>query len=397
MFRAVPLARRLAGLGLVVAACALGGRASLAASGSPASPGLEVRGSIVQAHTLPGDQLLAGPVLMRHRAVWVEAGRRLLVRSLDAAGRTRVLFSTSATPGAPAGTVWPFSVHSLAADDGRIAFVEAVIPCASAPPHLLRCTPGTEGPAIASVTLFAGPPGAIRPVESLLHPGRHCHGRPQPTSVAVARAGLVDYEASAFPCRQGVSRLVLRSFSGRLVRVLARDLPVETKRFVTAGDWAAFIRSSGTTAPDQLHVLRISTGQTVLRLDERCLQTIDALALDRSGGFALMSNAPPASACEPKDRTALRVGQVGHGGMRILATDAPFEELSTGIATARGLVAYARPIGASTTEKQVVIASPGAAPTPVAGMKLDGALAFDGQMLATAHHDAVQLARLSRG
>lgn len=388
-----PVVCSSAALALAAIACALGGSASVGASDSPGPSGLEVLGR-VQAHTLPGDRLLAGPVLVGHRAVWVEAGRRLFVRSLDAHGRTRTLLSTSATPGAPKGTVWPFSVRSIAAGDGRVAFVEAVIPCASAPPRLLRCTPGTEGPPVASVTLFAGRLNAIRPVVSVVHPGRHCQGQPVPGSVAVAGGGIVDYETAYFPCRQGLSRLVLRSFSGRLVRVLARALRIETK-FVAAGDWAAFVRSSESTQPDLLRIVRISNGQTVLRLRQRCLRIINVVAISRSGRFALMSNAPSSSACQQHDVSTVRVGQVGQSGLQTWATDALFEELPTGSIVLVGrLVAYARPTGP--TEKQVVIAAPGAPVIPVAGMKLDGALAFDGRMLASAYHDTVQLAALPR-
>jgi hypothetical protein len=205
---------------------------------------------------------------------------------------------------------------------------------------------------------------------------------------------MVDYEASGYPCRQGVSRLVLRSFSGRLVRVVARGLRVETK-FVAAGDLAAFIRSSESTEPDQLQIVRISTGKTVLRLRERCLRTINAVALERSGRFALMSNPPPSGACQQQDGSTVRVGQIDQSGVQILATNSLFEELPIGsMAIAGGVVAYARPIGA--TDKQVVIASTEAAPLPVAGMKLDGALAFDGRMLATAYRDTLELAALPR-
>ena len=91
--------------------CALGGYVSVADRGSPGSSWRHALGGVVQAHTLRGDQLRAGPVLVDHRAVWVETGRRLLVRSLDAQGRTRTIFSTSVTPGAPKGTPWPFSVE----------------------------------------------------------------------------------------------------------------------------------------------------------------------------------------------------------------------------------------------------------------------------------------------
>lgn len=231
LLRATRLVRWSTRLGLLVVACALGGCASTAASDSPASSRLELDGGVVESHTLPGDQLLAGPVLLDHRAVWVEAGRRLLVRSLDAHGRTRTVFSTSKAPGAPKGTIWPYWVRSIAAGDGRLAFVEAVIQCGSAPPHLPRCAPNTAGAPVDSVTLFAGKPGAIRPVESFVLPSRHCYRRPEPRAVAITDAGLVDYEIAADPCIRGVSRLVLRSFSGRLVRVLARGLPVRNQRF----------------------------------------------------------------------------------------------------------------------------------------------------------------------
>lgn len=394
-------ARRLAALGLVAVACALGGWAISLAPGSSVSARLVVDGGIVRAHTLPGDRLLAGPVLLDNRAVWIEAHQQLLVRSLDVHGHTSTLFSTSATPGAPKGTVWPFYVQSIAAGDGRIAFVESVIPC-SAPPHTRRCFQSTgEGRPADSVTLFAGRPGDIRPVESLVHPGRQCHRPPAPTSVAISDAGLVDDESSPL-CHPGVARLVLRSFSGQLVRVLGRGLR-ETKRFVAAGDWVALIRSSDTHAPDELRILRLSAGLTALRLREGCLQTIRELALNRSGRFALLSAGPHARSCQQQHGNTLSIGQIEHNRLRILAraTLGPNQEYAP-LAIAGQRVAYGRLTGRSHTEMGVMVAAPGAAPIPIPGMKFDGFLAlgaqvaFSGRMLASAHNDTVQLALLGR-
>jgi hypothetical protein len=338
---------------------------------------------------------MAGPVLLDHRAVWVESGHRLLVRSLDAHGRTRTLFSTSATPGAPKGTLWPFFVHSIAAGDGRVAFVESVIPCASAPPRTLKCTPSSENGPTDSVTLFAGPPGAIRPVESLVPPRPSCQGRPEPVAVAVASAGLVVYEVSAYPAFQcgSVSRLVLRSFSGRLVRVLAEGLPVVTP-FVAAGDWVALFKSAQVVGKqDELQIIRVKTGQVALRLHAR----IQAFAVDSSGTFALMTE-PRRGPCElrlPFD--VLSVGQIGQPGLQVLTKEALGDEsTSTALAVAGGQVAYAQPTGSCAPGSQVVVVTPGAPPTPVPGLELGTRLVFDGSVVATAHDDTVQLAALPR-
>lgn len=388
------LARRLACLGVVLAAGALGGCASMAPSGSPVSSRLEVRGAVVEAHMLPGDQLLAGPVLLDHRAVWVEAGSRLLVRSLDASGRTRTIFSTEKTPGAPKGAVWPFWVWSIAAGDGRVAFVEGVIPCASAPPGLMRCAHSTEGGQPDSVTLFAGPPGGIRPVESLVHPGRRCQGRPEPAAVAVADIGLIDYEVTPYRCAPGVSRLALRSFSGRLVRVLAQGRNLEMP--LVAGDWALSPSEYGRPGP--IKITRLSTGKTALRLQQRCwLRFTDGIALDRSGQFALMNNSrgPRQSSCQQQRGNVVRVGQIGDSQMRLLATHAGEATSTTSIAIADGYVAYGRQTGRSRADTEVMVAAPASTPTPIPGMKF-GPLAFDGQVVASAHENVVQLAALRK-
>lgn len=240
---------------------ALGGTSYAAMHGSRGSSRRESDARLAQAHTLPGDQLLAGPVLVDHRAVWVEAGHRLLVRSLDVHGRTRTIFSTSATPGAPKGRIWPFYVASIAAGDGRVAFIEEIAACGSAPPRTLRCTPSSYGPPTDSVTLFAGRPGAIRPVESLVQPERHSCSQ-EPAAVAVAASGLVVEEEPAFPCPQGVPRLVLRTFADRLLSVLARAWAnTDGPPPVAAGPWAAFITDPTVVGePAQLQIIRVTTG-----------------------------------------------------------------------------------------------------------------------------------------
>jgi hypothetical protein len=389
-------ALRLPSLGLVAAACALGGCASVAASGSPGSSRQEVAGALVRAHTLPDDRLLAGPVLLDHRAVWVEAGHRLLVRSLDAHGRTRTLFSTSKTPGAPKGTLWPFYVRGIAVGNGQVAFIESVIPCASAPPGTPRCAPGGgEGRAADSVTLFAGPPGAIRPVESLVPPRPGCQGPPEPVAVAVASAGLVVYEVSTYPAFQcgSVSRLALRTFSGRLVRVLADGLPVVT-RFNAAGDWVALLKRAQVVGKqDEVQIIRAKTGQVALRLHARIIQ---AFAVNSSGTFALMTE-PRRGPCELGPSVTVLSGQIGQPGMRVLTREAVGDEsTSTALAVSGRQVAYAQPTRSCSPGGQLVVGTPGAPPRPVPGLELGTRLAFDGSVVATAHDDTVALAVLRR-
>lgn len=350
----------------------------------------------MEAHTLPGDQLLAGPVLLDHRAVWAEAGRRLLLRSLDAHGRTRTLFSSSKAPGAPKNSLWPFHVRSITAGNGRIAFVESIIWCGSAPPGTPGCTPSTLGPRVDSVTVFTGRPGAIKPVDTLMRPEWPCHrGRPDTRALGLTEAGLVDYEISAGPCSQGFSRLALRSFSGRLVRVLAPELPVETN-FVVAGDRAGLIRSFHNKEPEELKIVRLSTGQTELRLRRRCLESMAALSLEPSGRFALAAG----GRCPKQHGNTLMVGQTGHAHLQTIARDVLVSDPSASIVMARGYVAYERSTGHSRTDAQVMVAAPGTAPRPVPGIKPAGPmapLAFDGRVIATAHKNSVQLVALRKG
>jgi hypothetical protein len=367
-------------LALFVALC---GTSYAATQGSRRSSRRLGNAGLTQAHTLPDDQLLAGPVLVDHRAVWVEAGHRLLVRSLDASGRTRTIFSTSATPGAPKDIVWPFRVDSLAAGNGRVAFVEDIIACGSAPPRPRCGVPGAYGglePLVDSETLFAGRPGAIRPVESLVQPARHRCSQ-QPDAVVVAAAGLVVQEDPAFPCPHGVGHLVLRTFSGRLVRVLARGWG-NGSPLVAAGRWAAFIRHASVVGElDHLQILRVTTGRVVLQLSRGPSPPLgfDAVALDPSGRFAVMTGGSTPRPCQGGNFDQLSVGQIGHPSLQVLTTEVG------DLATIGGnRVAYLQPTGRCLTGERVVIAAPGATPIPVPGLKVGTSMAFDGRMVATA-------------
>lgn len=363
-------------------------------------------GRVVRAHTLAGDQLLAGPVLLDHRAVWAEAGiHRLLIRSLDADGQARTIFSSSSALGTPKGAQWPFSVSSIAAGDGRVAFIEQAMPCASSPPGNPRCAP-TLGPMTLpdSVRLFAGRPGAVRPVETAVGP--HCRKTPEPLAVAVASAGLVVDEGPNLCPRRAV-RVVLRSFTGRLLRVLAQGANIGPP-LAAAGNWAAFMRGL-----NRLQIVRVATGRTVLRLRQSFISDI---ALDHSGAFALLTNGP-AEPCQSSHRRVLSfarlsVGRVGRPGLRVAAERADWglSATSTAIAIAGGHVAFVRPTGHCLAVAQPAIGERGRIPRPLRGLQFrstvrlngrliaDGVdnhpLAFDGRFVATAHSNVVQLARI---
>lgn len=374
---------RAVGLVVVLAACGLACVDPVLA-GSFQQAG---HSRVWQAHILGGDEPMAGPVLVDHRALWIEVGRhRLRVRSLDARGHTRTIFSTSRLFGAPKRMPWPFRVDSMAAGDGRVAFIEEVIPCASTPP----CIPSTYGPPLLAVALFAGRPGAIRPV---LRP----NGCVDPIGVGITDAGLVDYEISAYGCPRSFSRLVLRTFSGRLVRVLASGLQ-DVTRFVAAGTWAAFVREPVVIGqPSELEIVRVRTGQVVLRLAQS--QWIDAVAIDPSGRFALMTEESNPQPCQQRRYfDQLSVGQIGHAGLKVVSTQA--ESLGTAwkqsLSIAGDRVAYLEPTDPCQRGAQVVIGAPGRLPILIPGMEPSFPLVFDGHLVATSYRRTVQLARVAR-
>jgi hypothetical protein len=419
---------RGAAVGLMALALAVGFAASaaIARSGDRADrataafPGSASR--VVQARARQGDELIAGPVVVDHQAMWVEDGRRsLLVRSLDAGGRVHTIFSTSATPGAPKGTPWPFDVEAgIAAGGGRVAFVVQVAKCASSPDRPVCRASNTSplGSPVDSVILFAGRPGRIRPVETVILPpydSRRC-GPIEPATVNVTDGGLVVDEGSENPaCARPVSRLALRSFSGRLDRVLARPLvgkSSQTDVGAAAGRWVALVTQPALiSSPEQLKIISAASGQTVLRQSfDFPAHGIDAVALDPSGTFAVMTAASAQRPCQTNDYfDELSVGQIGSPGLQILSTSADGAGLPAmpAVAIAGKQVAYGQATGRCLTSGQVAIASPGAAPTllPLAYGRLSagphgdatapyGSLAFDGKLVAMSHGNTVNLTTL---
>lgn len=402
--RGWPVAGRLlVALGLAAATCGLtacgavkGPSLTVTSSSSRASVCVTARGGIAVAHTLPGDQLTAGPVLVDHRAVWIETGHRLRVRSLGHGGCARTVFSISAPPGAPADTLGQYAVDSVAGGNGRVAFVVEAVACGTVSAPRKPCMPSNDYPPTYSVTLFAGRPGAIRPVESVVHPARHpC--RWAPAAVSIANAGLIVEEHSAGACPSWGKRLVVRTFGDRLVRVLARGNQIGAPE-VAAGDFAAFTRpATVVSGSDTLEVVRVSTGQTVLRVRRPFRQEmIGAFALDPSGAFALVTAKPRPNRCKGPGRWELNVGRIGHRDMRLVTARAVMRMPNTSVALAGGRVAYAQQATPCSAGKQVVVSRSGAHPASVPGVPAGGPLAFDGRMLATSHGNTVELSIAGR-
>jgi hypothetical protein len=211
----------------------------------------------------------------------------------------------------------------------------------------------------------------------------------------MAATGLVVYEWSCTG-----ARLVLRTFSGQLVRVLA-PAPLSStpaNAFVAAGEWMAFIQFA--VAPgqqQQLRIVDVRTGQTVLHLSRGgppATQGLDAVALDRSGRFVVTTGVSQFRRCGRKEFfSGLSVGRVGHRGLRALTRSA--EGLASGgMAIAANRVAYGQPTGSCLTGSRVVTKAPGSAPTPLPGLTFAAPVAFDGRVVATAHGNTVQLAAM---
>jgi hypothetical protein len=252
------------------------------------------------------------------------------------------------------------------------------------------------------VSVFAGRPGAIRPVETWLPPRhqRHFHRscrRPSPIEVGIADAGLVITEWPCTPPGSGArfgQRLVLRSFSGRLMRVLARNLQDSTP-FVAAGAWAALMEPSPVAGPDdRVQIIQVRTGQTVRWLRRPWRLGIDAV-LARSGTFAATSGEPsPSRRCGQRQwwLAELSIGRIGRLGQRIVTNKqvTSWRRGPIGVAVAGDRVAYARATGRCLTGAQLVITAPGQGPRPIPGL-LGNQLAFDGRAAAVRRGDTVQL------
>jgi hypothetical protein len=369
----------------VLAGCGTASRSTVGGASRAAKVCHAARGGVVVARPLGGDQLAAGPVLVGHAAVWAESLHRMRIRSVDARGCVRTIFLTSTRPRPPKGQWWWYDVTGLAGGEGRVALVESMAPCRAARPSVERCEPGSDVPPPARVTLLSGPPGHIRPVETVQHLDRHrCAWVPQ--AVAVVDAGLVVQEAPAGACAQWTIRLVLRSFSGRLVRVLARGARIQYE--VAAGSWVMYTTYSNSDSSDEaLHVINVTTGRTVLRVHRGHQHAIVAYAIDRSGRFALTTAGPDVSVCgRREDVSPLRVGQIGHAGLRLIDEHSLGYIPDVSVAISGDRVAYGRRTGRCLDRRQLVIRAPGSAPTVIAHMDYSDAepLRFDGRVVATA-------------
>jgi hypothetical protein len=170
-------------------------------------------------------------------------------------------------------------------------------------------------------------------------------------------------------------------------------------QFLAAGDWAALYKPAQVVGKqDELQIIRVSNGQIVRRLRPRPpSEEIKAFALDSSGTFAFMTD-PRRGPCWLRlDSDVLSVGQIGQPGLQVLTREALGEELTTTVLSlAGGQAAYAQPTGSCAPASQIVVASPGEPPTPIPGLEPGTPLVFDGSVIATAHHDIVQLATLRR-
>jgi hypothetical protein len=184
-----------------------------------------------------------------------------------------------------------------------------------------------------------------------------------------------------------------------LVRVLANRLD-NLPQFVVAGDWLALIkRAQVFNQPDELQVIRISTGHTALTRmypsDPRSGEAIDAVAVDRSGRYAVLTccgNRPP---CRNEGGfDVVSEGHIGHPGMEVLGERAAGEGIhdQQDLAIAGDSVAYGQWTVRCPGVTRVAIAAPGSAPTTLEALKVGvPVVVYDGRLVATAHSNTVQL------
>jgi hypothetical protein len=234
-----------------------------------------------------------------------------------------------------------FSVASIAAGAGRVALIRAVgqlsggsCPPAGEPCYLPAIPIPLQRP--LSTTLLAGRPGAIRELRTTL---ATCHAGPSPALVAVSSLGLVvSEEASA--CRpNGDARVVLRSFSGKQLRLLDRQAADQVRSLSAAGHWAGWL-GEGKTGKT-LHIVDLRSGRTVLR--SRVPNEASELAIDARGDFAIsIATASKAGGGCPGNGSpsaAIRVASVGDARQRTIVGDAASQH----IAISRGKVAFQTP------------------------------------------------------
>lgn len=250
--------------------------------------------------------------------------------------------------------------------------------------------------AMDSSTVFAGRPGAIRAVDSVT---RAC-GRPLvPWAVAVSTDGLVvDEEHDVCPPGPNArGRLVLRSFGGRLVRVLA-PAPGRCTGCISslraAGHWAAYVAQPNGGSHFDPTVQDVRTGRVRVQLRRAFAGD---MAIDASGDYATLVPGPR-QPCQPRpgpDFAQLDAGRVGHRGLTVLArrVDWSATGATPGTAIAGNHVAFVVPTGRCLTRRKLVTASEGAAPRAVAGLRPDVSsyIAFDGHLLAVAQGNTIEL------
>jgi hypothetical protein len=386
----------LSALGLIAAVGALAGCATAARSPAGARPTVAKvchapDDGVVVARPLAGDALVAGPVLVGHHAVWAESGSRVRMRSVDLHGCARNIYVAPSEPRPPKsqGKSWLYSVDSLVGSDGRVAMVESVLPCWAPRASVARCELGPDGVPPARIALLSGRPGHIRAVESLSHPDqRPCVWTPD--AAAIADQGLVVQETQEGrgrgSCPQFARRVVLRSFAGRLVRVLARGPNIQY--LVAAGRWAMYSTYSNSDSTDvTLHAVNVTTGRTVLRLHRGGRHGIVAYAIDRSGRFALITEAGQTTVCGTSHETSpLSLGRIGQTGLRVIDTHPLGNIPDIAVAISGDRVAFGQQTGPCLDHRRLVVQAPGSSATVIAHMSYSFAapLRFDGRVIATA-------------
>jgi hypothetical protein len=263
-----------------------------------AAPCAQSAEAYVQASALPGDTIIAGPVLSGSHAFWPEvAPGHLALRSLEAQGRAKTVWTNGEAPGLGSGQSPVFSVASIAAGSGIVALIRTVssgLVGPGCPPGGVVCYAPPFRPIPVSTTLLAGRPGAIRPLRTAT---ATCEGGLSPADVAVSAAGLVAYEVPS-DCHQAAAgpRIVLCSLGGRWMQTLYAMPPLSTAHSLTAaGRWAGWLEQVG--AALALRIIDLRNGRTVLRRPEP--EEASALALDAWGNFAIAMSGTRADACQP--------------------------------------------------------------------------------------------------
>jgi hypothetical protein len=343
----------------------------------------------------PGRALGTPPVVAGGRAVWAEIGPRgITIAAADLDGRRERLFSSADAPGVPNGSEPFWGVSALAADAHHVAFIRNVgvathYTCGQTlggplPP----CVPPREPvKPVGSVSLVAGAPGHVRPV--ITRSVQTCKQAWDPSEVAVADSGLVVLEA---PCGASRSRIVLRTFGGRLVRVLLHfdGAPPFTSGAslagpVAAGRWIGWTTSSGNDR-STVTIIDGKTGRTIVH--ERVLGR-GGLALSRDGTYGLGLLRLVGDTSKPGQFqyvTTILVGSVRRPTPRFVTHAATVPAIAAG----RGRAAFITG-GPDPSAYTIAVQRPGGTEARVLPTDPGGPLAFDGRILATTRDNTIEL------